>query len=277
MEVQACYLDDVYYRFFQSGSGQDLIFVGGAFQAIDKLGPLAEHWQKHYRLTAIELPGFGESDLVSRNIGMEFSANCIAQVIEHCDIQNAIIVGTSYGAPSVFRFACKYEDRLAAMILGGACPSVSDEMEYKVRFLLWLLACDDKAWMFPKAFTEVMCNIHAPGIPNASRIQQIVMRSLLRLNDAGRAKFIENSYRLLREKMPTPNSPLEVPSLVFTGEHDLFTPAKRLGEFNKLCSNLTVAEIENADHMYHLEQTQDTLRLIDNFVASLNKQRAVAA
>jgi pimeloyl-ACP methyl ester carboxylesterase len=77
--------------------------------------------------------------------------------------------------------------------------------------------------------------------------------------------------------MPTPIEPLTVPSLVFTGEHDLFTPANRLCEFSKLRSNLRVAEIAQADHMYHLEQTQETLQLIDNFVAALHKHSAVAA
>lgn len=272
MEIKTCKLNDIQYRYSDSEtkSRQTLVFVGGAFQSINKLGPLATHWENHYRFISIELPGFGDSDYLSSHIGFDFTASCIENVFETCKLKDALIVGTSYGAPSVFRFAIRNESSLKGMILGGACPSISPFMEYQVRFLLWMLRSENKAWLFPKAFTEVMCNTKIDTIPNSNRIQQIVMRSLLKLDDTGREKFIANSYRLLKESMPSAN--LKVPTLVFTGEYDNFTPASRLKEFRKFCSKLEIATIRNSDHMYHLEQTDKTLDLIDDFVCRLDSK-----
>lgn len=263
MEIKACSYRNINFRYLESGQGDTLVFVGGAFQAIDKLGPLAEHWKNNYHFIAIELPGFGDSDYLDSFYDFNFTAECIAEVFEKENLRDALIVGTSYGAPSVFRFSLRHEHRLRGMVLGGACRSLSPFMEYQIRIMLWVLHSQNKEWMFPKAFTEVMCNTLAHDIPNSNRIQQIIMRSLIRLSIPARRKFIANSLRLLKERFP--NEKTNLPTLAFTGEYDKFTPAVRLKEFEEICTNLRCVEIPNADHMYHLEQTDATLALIDQF------------
>lgn len=254
------------FRYSDQGHGQTLIFVGGAFQSIDKLGPLAAHWEKHYRLVLIELPGFGESDYLPSEYGFDFTANCIGSVVDKLRLKNIIFVGTSYGSPSVFHYVANNQHRVSAMLLGGSVAKIDKFMEYQIRFMIWTVTSEYEH-LFAQAFTNVMCNVGAPNIPNIDRICHIVERSLRRMNDADKEKFCANSLRLLGAAMP--NYPINIPTLVFTGEHDQFTRAERLGEFADLCSDLRIETIPDADHMYHLEQTDRTLELIDSFVRSL--------
>lgn len=255
------------FRVSQQGhDGQSLIFVGGAFQALDKLGPLSDHWSSHYRLTIIELPGFGESDFLPETFGFDFTAECIAHVVQQLKIVNPIIVGTSYGSPSVYRFVGTHQADVKAMVLGGSCTAIDRMMEYQIRFMLWIIR-SQKVELFPQAFMEVMCNTREASIPNASRIHHILVRSLKRMDEDAREKFVANSLRLIGASMP--KYKIAVPTLVFTGEHDQFTRADRMSEFSKYCWDLRIVRIPNSDHMYHLEQTPATLALIDRFVGSL--------
>lgn len=267
MDIQIFSYQGKSYRVSDQGSGQPLIFVGGAFQALDKLGPLAEHWSKHYRLILIELPGFGESDFLPENFGFDFTSDCIEHVVKTLAIENPIMVGTSYGSPSVYRYVGTHQEHVKAMVLGGSCTAIDKEMEYQIRFMLWIIR-SQKVGLFPKAFTEVMCNIKEDSIPNAPRIHQILARSLSRMDEEAREKFVANSMRLIGAKMPEFKIP--VPTLVFTGEHDQFTRADRMSEFSKYCWDLRIVRIPKCDHMYHLEQTHATLALIDRFVDSIS-------
>ncbi|MFT7559659.1 MAG: pimeloyl-ACP methyl ester carboxylesterase [Flavobacteriales bacterium] len=252
------------FRYNIQGEGVPLVFVGGAFQSIEKLGPLSDHWKERYQLVLIELPGFGESDFLPENKGFDYTAECIDKVCRQLKLSNMIMIGTSYGSPSVFRYVANNQNAVLAMILGGTCTSIDKLMEYQVRVMLWIMR-SKSSYMFPKAFTEVMCNIHVEAIPKLARIQQVLMRSLIRLGEDAKEKFFANSMRLLGEKLP--KLKVHVPTLVFTGEYDQFTRSDRLEEFHEYCSDLQIERIKNSDHMYHLEQTEETLALIDRFVS----------
>lgn len=274
MDIRLLSHENFTFRYSVQGHGQPLVFVGGAFQAIDKLGPLAEHWEKHYQLILIELPGFGDSDFLPAEYSFDFTASCIEKVMDLLEVQDAIMVGTSYGSPSVYRYVGQHQSRVKAMVLGGSCTAIDKFMEYQIRTMLKIINSDQRE-TFPQAFTEVMCNTHIKSIPNASRIHQILKRSLSRLNDAARAKFAANSLRLIGAKLP--DYKITVPTLVFTGEHDRFTPAKRLSEFSQFCQDLRIVWLPDADHMYHLEQTEKTLSLIDGFVHAVSQGAIRAA
>lgn len=274
MNIQQFSFEGKNYRYSDQGSGQPLIFVGGAFQSIDRLGPLVDHWQQHYRLILIELPGFGLSDYLPPEYSFDFTAKCIKAIVDHLLLTKVIMVGTSYGSPSVYRYVGENQDNVTAMVLGGSCTGIDKFMEYQIRSLIWSVKTNSGVG-FAKAFIEVMCNTNESSIPNAKRIHHILMRSLSRMNEADRNKFVANSKRLIGAKMP--DYKIAVPTLVFTGEHDRFTPADRLSEFSEYCWDLQIVRLANADHMYHLEQTAGTLRLIDRFVASVEDNRALVA
>jgi pimeloyl-ACP methyl ester carboxylesterase len=251
------------FRYADIGKGPTLIFVGGVFQSIDKLGPLSDYWKKYYRLVLIELPGFGQSDYLPPEYDCSFTSDCIRDFVDHFNLVDPVIVGTSYSTPSVYRFVAENQDMVKAMVLGGSSTQVDKLMEYQIRMMLWVIQ-SEKASMFPQTFAEVMCNSKSDNTPNLLRIHHILQRSLGRLQDEDKLKFVANSLRFMRAK--TPDIKVRVPTLVFTGEHDKFTSAERLSEFAKYCWDLRIVRIEGADHLYHMEQTEKMLTLIDEFV-----------
>ncbi len=274
MEIRSTSYQGFRFRYALEGKGLPLVFVGGAFQAIDRLGPLAEHWFHRYQTLLIELPGFGQSDFLPPDYGFSFTAQCIDAVIRETGLNAVIMVGTSYGSPSVFHYVATHPHTTQAMILGGSCRYIDRLMEYQIRWMLWV-ARSHRAGIFPNVFTEIMCNTQAATIPNARRIQQVLMRSLSRMDEQDREKFIANSQRLLSSKLDS--LPIPVPTLVFTGEYDLFTRADRLQEFEESCEDLQVVRLSDADHMYHLEKTEETLGLIDQFIDERVRQFAQSA
>ena len=263
MEIFAFSHQGYSFRYADIGTGPTFIFVGGVFQTIDKLGPLTEHWKKHYRLVLIELPGFGESDYLPPELGCDFTAGCIGEIVKHLKLINPIVMGTSYSTPSVYQFVADNQDNVSALILAGSSTGIDKLMEYQIRLMLWVIQSEKSNW-FPQTFAEVMCNKESKNTPNLLRIHHILQRSLGRLKEDDRKKFVSNSFRFMRAK--TPETRVDVPTLVFTGEHDRFTTAERLSEFAKYCWDLRIVRIPGADHLFHMEQTEKMLALVDEFV-----------
>lgn len=251
------------FRYADIGSGPTFIFVGGAFQSIDRLGPLSEYWKQHYRLILIELPGFGESDYLPSSCGCDFTAQCINEIVSHLHLSDCVVMGTSYSTPSVYQFAAYHQDKVKALILAGSATCTDKFMEYQIRLMLWVIQSEKVHW-FPQAFAEVMCNKGCKDTPNLVRIFHILQRSLSRLKEEDRQKFISNSQRFLEARVPEIR--VDVPTLVFTGEHDRFTAAERMTEFAKYCWDLRIVRIPDADHLFHMEQTERMLSLVDEFV-----------
>ena len=251
------------FRYADIGSGPAFVFVGGVFQTIDKLGPLTEHWKKRYRLILIELPGFGHSDYLPTEFGCDFTADCIAEIVRYLRLVDPVVMGTSYSTPSVYRYVAEHQDEVRALILAGSSTKINKMMEYQIRLMLWVIQSEKSDW-FPHTFTEVMCNKNSKNTPNLLRIHHILQRSLGRLNDEDRKKFISNSMRFIHAELP--DIRVDVPTLVFTGEHDQFTTAERLSEFAKQCWDLRIVRIHGADHLFHMEQTEKMLALVDEFV-----------
>ncbi len=253
------------FRYADVGTGPTFIFVGGVFQSIDKLGPLSEYWKKHYRLILIELPGFGESDYLPPEYDCRFTAQCIGEIVNHLNLVDPVVMGTSYSTPSVYRYVAENQSKVKALILAGSSTQVDKLMEYQIRLMLWVIQSEKVNW-FPQTFAEVMCNKESKNTPNLVRIHHILQRSLGRLKGEDHKKFVSNSLRFMQSK--TPDIRVDVPTLVFTGEHDRFTSAERLSEFAKNCWDLRIVRIPGADHLFHLEQLEKMLALIDEFVGA---------
>ena len=79
-------------------------------------------------------------------------------------------------------------------------------------------------------------------------------------------RYVWNTQRLLALDALDLARPPRVPTLVFTGEHDPFTPPERCRRVARHIPGARFTTIEQADHVFHLERFDEALRLLMEFV-----------
>lgn len=111
-------------RYHQSGQGPDLLLVHG-------LGANLSCWiwtlpllRQHFRVTALDLPGFGQSSKPAHETyGLDEQSDRLEKILEILKIRKAFIVGNSMGGNIALWYAVKYPARVKALGLIGPASS----------------------------------------------------------------------------------------------------------------------------------------------------------
>ena len=82
---------------------------------------------KHYRVIAVDLPGYGKSQKSDYAYSISFYAEQLKSLIEELNLKNVILVGHSMGGQIGIKFAIKYPDALSKLIL--ASPAGFEEFQ----------------------------------------------------------------------------------------------------------------------------------------------------
>ncbi len=105
-------------RYHQSGQGPDLLLlhgIGANLFCWRKLIPLLS---SHYRVTALDLPGFGGSSKpAGAHYGLDDQAERIAKALSDLNIECTAVIGSSMGANIALWLALKYPHHINALAL----------------------------------------------------------------------------------------------------------------------------------------------------------------
>jgi non-heme chloroperoxidase len=106
------------------GNGQPIIFSHGWPLSADAWdGQMLFFLNQGYRVIAHDRRGHGRSTQTSENNTMDQYADDLAAVIEHLELNNAILVGHSTGGGEVTRYIGRHgTKRLSKVVLVGAVP-----------------------------------------------------------------------------------------------------------------------------------------------------------
>src|SRR5687768_2952058 len=83
-----------------------------------------EDLRRDFRVVAVDLPGFGNSDKPETNYTMQFLAEGVSAVMKEAKVSKALLVGFSMGVPVMTAFYKKYPERVAGLVAldGGLRP-----------------------------------------------------------------------------------------------------------------------------------------------------------
>lgn len=88
------------------------------------LGTYAKGWlrnieplSKHYRVIAVDLPGYGKSDKGYYEYTMDFNAQVLVELLDALEIEKATFVGHSMGGQISMTIALNYPERVNKLVL----------------------------------------------------------------------------------------------------------------------------------------------------------------
>jgi pimeloyl-ACP methyl ester carboxylesterase len=117
--------------FTDSGEGTPIVFLHGFLENKEMWQEYVALFSEKYRVIAIDLLGHGETDSLGYVHSMEENANAVHEVLEHLNIEKAIIVGHSMGGYVGLAFAELYPNNVRKLVLLNS-TSKEDSAEKKL-------------------------------------------------------------------------------------------------------------------------------------------------
>lgn len=224
--------------------------------------PLIPHLQQLGEVIAIDLPGFGGSDVLS-----EFTHQALLSLLEAHLPVNATLMGWSLGGMLAVALAERAPHKVARVITLAANVKFVASSDYSAAMPLAINQKFNQDFI-EDAFGSVkrFCGLMARG----DQQERALLKSLRELFTASHPNVNwQNALTLLAQMdNRTAFSQLKQPGLHIFGEMDALVPMAAANHLRELNPQQHVEVILQTSHAFHWSQPEKTMQLIHNFLCS---------
>ncbi|MEY4531908.1 MAG: hypothetical protein RLZZ156_2631 [Deinococcota bacterium] len=258
--------------YFDSSLGQETVLL------IHGNGDEADTWRhifvpltQHFRVIALDLPGFGRSQTKTSSINGFVST--ILELLEQLNLEAVHLIGSSLGAVVAANFAATHKTRVKSLcLIGGAAPTSGGfEVTAAIKPLLEIgigeafynglrEAGQEAAYLTLHSY---YANLSA--MPSAD-LEFLRTRVWERVNsDTQRDAF----FAALRSLFAVaPRLELDLPTLLIWGEADNIIPLVQAEHLLQEIPQSRLRVIAKAGHLPHQEQPEATLKVLLEWLVS---------
>ncbi|HUW23549.1 MAG TPA: alpha/beta hydrolase [bacterium] len=243
------------------GYGEPIILIHGMFTSslcwINTIHELANS----YKVYALDLPGWGESDKPKVNYSTIYYAQFLNEFMRYFEIEKSIFVGHSIGGQIALSMAVEYPKKVKKLILvnsGGILPSKLPKLLFlfKVSFIGYLLSC----WIMRKSAIKSM--MRNAMFFNSQYVTDDVLNDAFKSSKYAFSKLMGNLTDL-RDRL----SEIGIPTLIIWGKKDRSLPLDMGSLFNKLIPNSVLEVIQEAGHYPQIEKPEVFNSIIQRFLS----------
>ena len=249
---------EIFYKDW--GRGQPVVFSHGWPLSADAWdGQMAFFLEKGYRVIAHDRRGHGRSSQTFENNTMDQYADDLAQLIEHLDLKDIILVGHSTGGGEVTRYIGRHgTKRVSKAVLVGAVPPLMLKTDKNPGGLPIEVFNDIRKNTFDNRaqfFMDITTPFYGYNREGA-KISEGIRRSFWQQGMMGGIKAQLDSIKQFSETDFTEDlKKFDVPTLIIHGDDDQIVPFADSALLSaKLVPNAKLTVYEGADH--GLAQTQ---------------------
>lgn len=244
-----------------------VVFLGGAFQSFVSFKSEVELVYGTHPVVLLDLPSQGANQQLAPELKLEDYAELIELFCQTYSLDKLMMLGISYGSAMAMLFSTAYPARLERLLLSGITC-------FRRASLITLLedSLEQLALGNMQAFaTTAVCNLFNHSRfneteANSTALRRLLFRQISRLNDNERARYDQNTRRLLN--FPGFKQFPACPTLIATGEYDNFTLPSENAAVAMQCKNATFALIKKADHLSQMERQVEASTLFHGFMCA---------
>jgi len=225
-------------------------------------GAMWQHWnrniptfEKDYKVYALDLLGFGESEKPNAQYGLSLWAKQIEAFLQFKQLSKIILIGHSMGGASSLWFANEHPERICALVLVDASGIFPDEVSTFERVLYRAVGSpiigEAMFMLFANEFGARQ-SLVPTYLDTAQVTDELVAQFAKPLRSAGAIHAYlapsRNPERFLLEQFPRPCR-YNGNALLVWGEKDLaFPPEKVVPKFREIVPQADVAILPNTRH-----------------------------
>jgi pimeloyl-ACP methyl ester carboxylesterase len=243
------------------------LFLSGAFQTMDSWARFARAFAHYSTVVLIDPPGLGRSDQLPAAVGVDFLADAIVAVLDLLHINRVNVVAASYGTPAAFRLAQRQPARVARIALAGTMKEIPAHVRERVRATIASANAGDRELLAEQVIDGLLCHDRGAVIARRAVAVRVLRAGLLKMSDDDLRRYAANTARLLDHQPLDVRQRIRGPrALVFTGEHDCFTPPEACLEIAAAFDEAVFTTVNAADHLLHIEQFEIVCALLLAFM-----------
>jgi pimeloyl-ACP methyl ester carboxylesterase len=254
------------------GEGPPLLFVHGLSGCWQNWLENIPHFARTYRVIALDLPGFGASEVPREEISIAGYGRCLDQVCDQLGIDAALVVGNSMGGHIATELAISFPQRVERLVLVSAAGITTEHVQRDGVMVGGRIV----AALATRSVARHDALARRPGLRRLAlsyvtrhpdRLSAGLAREMMR--GAGKPGFMAAleaviSYRL-SERLPQ----IACPTLIVWGEDDRVIPVRDAARFEQLIPDARAVVLPDTGHMAMLERPEHFNALLDEFLASL--------
>jgi pimeloyl-ACP methyl ester carboxylesterase len=230
-----------------------VVLVGGAFQQKTAWGRLEALLAESASVVTVDLPGWGESDLLPARHSMAFLADALHHVLTLAGHERAHVFGGSYGGAVAFRLAQRHPEQVLSLALMGTPAQVVEPVRSQLLRTVALLRADRIEEFARYSVSLILSKDPSAAIARGAAVRRVLTGIFSAIGPEDGAKFIENTVRLMEHDLHASHPPVAVPVLLGTGEHDDFTTPELCRAVADYCTDVRFTLLRDADHAVHLQ------------------------
>jgi 3-oxoadipate enol-lactonase len=259
-------------RYEAEGRGPAVLFLHAFPLGLFMWDAQAAALRADHTVVRFDCRGFGSSPPGDGLLTMERIADDGAALLDHLDVERAVVAGCSMGGYAALAFVRRHADRLRGLVLQDTRAAADGEDARKNRALLGEKVLSEGAGAAAEAFL--------PRLVGAT-----TQRENPALVESLRARIQATSPRGIRDALAglaaradsTPTlREIRVPTLVVCGEEDVLTPPAEARALQAAIPGSRLALVPGAGHLANLEQPEAFNAALRGFLARLPGRGASA-
>jgi len=244
------------------GAGLALVLSHGFLQDSSMFDAQARQLRPRHRVITWDQRGHGSTVSTGESITYWDSADDLAALLDHLGVKRAVVGGMSQGGFISLRFALRYPDRTAGLVLIDTQSGQEDPdkaQQYDVMHDVWT----------GSGPSDQLLDMVAAIIVGNKRPESATWIAKWRSLDPAKLTYI---YRTLmdRDDITGRLGEIRVPAIVIHGTEDV---AIDISMAEKLCANLSacrgLVRVEGAGHSSNITHAEPVNKAIEEFLASI--------
>lgn len=237
----------VYYEEFGSGK-KTMVLLHGWGQNTEMMKAIALYFAAHFRVVAIDFPGFGKSAEPSEAYSVEDYMKWLRALLQELNVENPIFIAHSFGCRVALHYAKNFPVR--KMVLTGAA-GVRDKRTWQWYYKTYSYKAMKKLFSLPflKNFKEQIQG--KVGSSDYRQASGVMRQTLVRVVNDDVSSFLKD---------------IQTETLLVFGENDEATPLSKGRFMEKEMQNATLVIFEKDDHYAYFHQADRFNRVLEAFL-----------
>jgi len=241
---------NVYYEV--EGIGPALVFIHGAMGTNSHWKYQMRVFSENYRVYALDLPGHGRSDAISKEISIVSFAELVSEVIAQLGMETPVVCGHSMGGAIGLQIALDGPSSLGALVLVGSGAKLRVHPEILINMRTNFRETIDQVynqWVFAQNSDR--------SLIETLKQQVLEIKAPIAVADWEACDIFDCRSRL---------EELQLPTLMIVGAEDKLTPVWYSEYLLDRITGSTLEKVTNAGHYAMIEQPVQFNKVLSSFL-----------